>query len=184
MAIIITGGPGVGKHTIADRIAKLYGLDVLDLNRIAIESGIVEKATDTLDVDVQMLRCTLSERMSTGVLVVGHLAPHVISKEQVKVAIVLRRNPYSLESIYKKRGYSEAKSIQNQGSEILGIVAYDAIRKFGRDKVVQIDTSERSIDQTVCMVSDAILKGIPGDEIDWLEYVNLRGDMKRFFPTG
>ena len=41
MAIIITGNPGVGKHTVAKSVAKILNYKILDINKIAIESGLL-----------------------------------------------------------------------------------------------------------------------------------------------
>jgi len=57
------------------------------------------------------------------------------------MAIVLRKNPYDLIQIYDKRNYSDAKKNDNLGSEILGVIAYDSIEKFGKDKTFQINTT-------------------------------------------
>ena len=43
--------------------------------------------------------------------------------------------------MYKERNYSEIKIKENTGSEILGIIAHDAIEKF-EEKAFQIDVSE------------------------------------------
>ena len=51
MALVITGNPGVGKHTIAEEISKENSYKLLDINKIAIKAGIIENNQDTLDVD-------------------------------------------------------------------------------------------------------------------------------------
>ena len=43
MSLVITGNPGVGKHTIADEILKTEDYDMLDINKIAIKSNHVKK---------------------------------------------------------------------------------------------------------------------------------------------
>jgi len=48
------------------------------------------------------------------------LAPYVLDLQQVKIMIVLRRNPYDLITVYKDRNYTDEKSIENAGSEVLG----------------------------------------------------------------
>jgi len=53
---IITGNPGTGKHTVAKIIAKKLNLDMIDINRVAIDEGIFEKRDGTLDVDVNRLK--------------------------------------------------------------------------------------------------------------------------------
>ncbi len=183
MAFVITGNPGVGKHTIARRVADQRGLKTLDLNQIAVRSGIAERAGETLDVDVEILRNVLGGEVSENALVVGHLAPYVVDRSQVELAVILRKNPYKLDHTYKRRGYSESKIIQNQGSEILGIIAHDATARFGQEKTVQIDTSDRPVGETVRMVGDAMEGNPRQDAVDWLGMVSCRGDMGRFFPT-
>ena len=55
MSYVITGNPGVGKHTIANEISKNSDLPILDINKIAQESGLFEKNEETNDVDVEKL---------------------------------------------------------------------------------------------------------------------------------
>ena len=42
MNLIITGNPGVGKHTVAAQIMKNEDYDMIDINKIAIESNYIE----------------------------------------------------------------------------------------------------------------------------------------------
>jgi len=179
MSIIITGTPGVGKHTIAKEISKRIGLPINDVNSIARDAGLFEKSEDTNDVDISKLNKIIKEKISNPSLIVGHLAPYVLSPE-VKKVIVLRRNPYDLITVYKKRKYTEEKIRENTGSEILGIIAHDAISKFG-SIVFQVDTTGKSITE----VTEKILHIINGrgtsEEVDWLDLVAKRNDLKKFF---
>ncbi|MGQ0638850.1 MAG: adenylate kinase family protein [Nitrososphaerota archaeon] len=180
---VITGSPGVGKHTISNRLAKRLNLKLIDINKVAIESGIFEQKNESLDVDVEKLKKMLAKKITKNSLVVGHLAPYVISQKQVDTAVVLRKSPYKLASIYKKRKYSHEKSIQNLGSEILGVTLYDAISKFGSDKTFQIDTTNKSISTVVKKIESLFAKGVlEEDEVDWLGLISERNDIKRFFP--
>lgn len=182
MTLIITGNPGVGKHTVAKSVAKILNYKIVDINKIALDSGIYEKKNGTFDVDVKQLKKVLKNKIKTNSLVVGHLAPYVVSKNQVKKAIILRKNPYKLISVYKKRKYSSKKIIENVGSEILGVIAFDSIKKFGKKKSLQIDTTSKS----VLKISKIIIKGIEGksknDKVDWLILVSEKSDIKKFFP--
>lgn len=180
---IITGNPGTGKHTIAKLIAKKLNLEITDINKVAINEGVFKKNNGTLDVDVSKLKKIINKKASENSILVGHLAPYVISPKNVEMAVVLRKSPYKLQSTYKKRKYTSKKSLENIGSEILGIVYYDTIHEFGREKTFQIDTSDKSISLTVKKV-ESIFKGIKvnDDNVDWLQLVLKKGDMKKFFP--
>ena len=99
------------------------------------------------------------------------------------MVIVLRKNPYKLIPIYKKRRYSKQKSTENLGSEILGITFYDALKKFGPVKTHQIDTSSRSVSDVVKKIERFFVKGkSQEDQVDWLDLILKKGDLKWFFP--
>jgi adenylate kinase len=180
MSIVITGSPGVGKHTITEKIADMLELSILDINKIAKDSGLFEKNEDTNDVDVKKLEKILEQKISEKNIIVGHLAPYVLHKNKIKVMIVLRRNPYDLISVYKKRKYSDKKIKENTGSEILGIITHDAISKF-QEKVFQINISKRTIPETVEKTVNLISSNKGNEEVDWLELVRKNNDLGKFF---
>lgn len=180
MSIVITGNPGVGKHTITKQIAKNLKLDIIDINQIAKDEKLFEKNEYTNDVDTTKLKKILKGRISEKNVIVGHLAPYVLDKNKVKVIIVLRRNPYDLISIYKKRKYTDKKIIENTGSEVLGIIAYDVINKF-QEKTFQINATKKSIQETIDKVMKIISENRGNEEVDWLGLVTENNDLKKFF---
>ena len=180
MSIVISGNPGVGKHTITKKISEILNFPIVDINLIAKDLGVLEKNEDTSDVDTQKLARIFSEKKLNEKIVVGHLAPYVLEKNQVKIIIILRRNPYDLESVYKERSYSEIKIKENTGSEILGIITHDAIKKF-EEKAFQIDVSEKNIQEVVEKVLEIISKKEGNEEVDWLNIVTKNNDLEKFF---
>ncbi|MBI3640379.1 MAG: AAA family ATPase [Thaumarchaeota archaeon] len=183
MSKVITGNPGVGKHTVAKQIAKNLNLNLIDINKVAIENGIFVRGKETLDVDTKALQKILDKKITNHSLIVGHLAPYVIPKNKVNMIIVLRKSPYKLIPVYKKRKYSKQKTIENLGSEILGITFYDTLKKFGPVKTYQIDTSLSSVSKIVKRIEMLFGKDrFQEDQIDWLGLISKKGDLKRFFP--
>ena len=75
MSIVITGNPGVGKHTVTKKISKKLNLPIIDINIIAKDSDVIEKRENTNDVDTQKLAIIVKEMKLDGKIVVGHLAP-------------------------------------------------------------------------------------------------------------
>ena len=180
MSIVITGNPGVGKHTVTKKISEILNFSIVDINIIAKDLGLFEKNENTNDVDTQKLAKILGERKLNGKIVVGHLAPYVLEKNQVKIIIILRRSPYDLELVYKERSYSETKIKENTGSEILGIITHDTIEKF-EEKAFQIDVSEKNIQKVVEKVLEIISKKEGNEEVDWLNLVTKNNDLEKFF---
>jgi adenylate kinase len=181
--LVITGNPGVGKHTITKKMSEKLGLPVLDLNQIAIQNKIYKKSGSTLDVDVKKLAKIIKKLAKKNSIIVGHLAPYVLDKAQVSTAIILRKNPYKLIPIYKKRKYSQKKIIENVGSEILGIIEYDTVASFGMKKTFQINTTNLSQGQISSKIGLILKRKFKGDKIDWLDMVASKGDLPRFFPN-
>ena len=181
MSLVITGNPGVGKHTIADKISKILNYKILDINKIAIKEGIYKKNDDVFDVDATKLKKILKTKITKKTLVVGHLAPYVVNKSQLRKAIILRKSPYKLISVYKKRKYSKEKIAENLGSEILGIIVHDAIKKFGKNKIFQIDTTTNTISKTTRKIQSALKSDIKEDQVDWLLMISEKKDLKKFF---
>ena len=180
MSIVITGNPGVGKHTITKKISEILNFPIVDINIVAKDLGLFEKNENTNDVDTQKLAKILEERKLNEKIIVGHLAPYILEKNQVKIIIILRRNPYDLESVYKERNYSEIKIKENTGSEILGIITHDTIEKF-EEKAFQIDVSKKNIQQVVEKVLEIISKKKGNEEVDWLSLVTKNNDLEKFF---
>ena len=176
MCIVITGNPGVGKHTIAKEIAIKLEMTIIDINQIARNANLIHDS----EVDVQKLKVILKDKISKQNILVGHLAPYVVEEAQASIVIVLRRNPYDLIPIYEKRKYSEKKIKENTGSEILGIIMHDAKIKF-KEKTFQIDTSKRTIQETTDAVIKVIQKNDNSESVDWLELVRKNNDFARFF---
>jgi adenylate kinase len=180
MSIVITGNPGVGKHTITKKISEILNFPIVDINIVAKDSGLFEKNEETNDVDTQKLTKILRERKLNEKIVVGHLAPYVLEKNQVEIIIILRRNPYDLQLVYNERDYSEIKIKENIGSEILGIIMHDAIEKF-EEKAFQVNISERNIQQVVERILEIISKKEGNEEVDWLDLVTKNNDLEKFF---
>src|SRR3972149_2268263 len=166
----------------AKNIGKILKYQILDINQIALKYGIYEKNDKTVDVDVKKLKNILKNKIKANSIVVGHLAPYVVTKNQVKKAVILRKNPYKLISIYKKRKYSAKKIAVNVGSEILGVIAYDSIKKFGKNKSYQIDTTSKSVPKITKAVISSLKGKFENDKVDWLTLVAKKNDLKKFFP--
>ena len=188
LRFVITGNPGVGKHTSAKIIAEKIDAEIIDINDVAIDNNATGKKTDLgLDVDVKRLVRLLEKLLKAerDLVIVGHLAPYVLRPAGISLVAVLRRSPYELEKTLKKRGYSVEKVRENVASEILGTSLYDSLKTFGKRKVAEFDTTGKSPEETVDEILAALQKKPKSKPkllgIDWLTLVSEKGDMRRFF---
>jgi adenylate kinase len=180
--LIITGNPGVGKHTIANLLEKqTTSYQMLDINKFAIEKGLGEKVEDGIEIDTVKLTDEIQKMISDKSLIVGHLAPYVFNKSIIDLVIVLRKNPYDLIEIYKQRDYQDSKIKENVGSEILGVIANDSIASFGKEKTFEIDTTKKMPEEIVNDIIEITHKKRKTDNVDWLNLIEKNRDFDKFF---
>jgi len=180
MSFVITGNPGVGKHTIAKEVGNILNLPIIDINKVAKDFDLLEKSDETNDVDIIKLEKLLKDKIKQPCIIVGHLAPYVLDSNQITKVIVLRKNPYDLIPVYEKRNYSKNKIKDNIGSEVLGIIFYDSVSRWGQ-KTFQIDLTNQSIQESVKKVIGSIQGKIQSDEVDWLTTISEKNDLSQFF---
>ena len=189
LRFVVTGTPGVGKHTSARIIADKINAEIIDINHVAIDNNAISEKTDLgLDVDVKRLAKLLEKMLNTkrnDLIIVGHLAPYVLKPEGIGMVAVLRRSPYELEKTLEERGYSADKARENVASEILGTALYDSLKTFSRRKVAEFNTTGKSPNETAEEILSALQKKLRSKPaslgIDWLSLVSEKGDMRRFF---
>ena len=184
LKLVITGTPGVGKHTSATIIAEKFGVEMIDINRVAIDNNAIARKTELgLEVDIKKLGRLLTKLLKSkkDMILVGHLAPYAIKPSVISIVAVLRRSPYELEKTLEKRGYSAEKIRENLASEILGVSLYDSLKTFGRRKTAEFDTTDKMPDQTAGEIMRALKRKPKSAGIDWLAMVSEKGDMQKFF---
>ncbi len=162
MIISITGTPGVGKTTVAKRLAKRIGYRYVDLVRFIKKNNIYEgydKKRKAIIVDEKKLKKLKFE----DAVIDGHLS-HFIPSDLI---IVLRLDPKELERRLKRRKYSSEKIKENVEAEILDVIYYEAL-KNGKN-VFQINATNRKTEEVVEIILK-ILKGkkVKSDAVNWL----------------
>jgi len=193
LKVVITGTPGVGKHTIADSLSAALGkIPILDINEIILSENLLISPSENDDnneneVDIQksyeFLASLLYEDKFQKSIIVGHLAPYVINSDLVDFVVVLRRSPYELRKIYQERIYSDSKTRDNINAEILGIISYDASKNFEHSKLCELENSSNFIPSAVAqsileMNSNAKTRSF--GFIDWLSLIQSDLEMLKY----
>ena len=151
-AILITGGPGAGKTSAAKLLSEKLGAALLDINKLA-EALKLYSHTDGQDgakvVRLKELERELSAAIKAekrSIIVEGHLGCEM--KLPVSKVIVLRCEPKTLRSRLAPRGYPAEKIAGNALSEALDYCTALSEKNYGKRKVWEIDTTEKTPQQT------------------------------------
>ncbi len=186
--VVITGNPGVGKHTCAKFVSEKLGkAKLIDINRVILSNNAVTLPTSAVngigEIDVKKTEKHILEEIKKAkdVVIVGHLAPYVLRTTGIDLVAVLRRSPYQLAKIFRQRKYSPMKMKENIAAEILGITLYDSVETFGKERVAELDTTGKTPQDIAKDIVSKLQKsrkqiGI----IDWLSLVYEKGDAQKF----
>jgi adenylate kinase len=182
LKIVVSGTPGVGKHTISIELSKLLnGLRILDINKVVlsenlfISSSTSSSSDSEIEIDIAKvytkIKLLLSTKEYINAIIVGHLAPYVLDPALIDFVVVLRRNPFELKRIYEKRAYSEKKISDNLMSEILGVISFDFLKKFDKENLIEIEIIDNVLPSVSTQkIIDMYTNKVPREFgiIDWL----------------
>ena len=187
--IAITGNPGVGKHTCGKIVAKKMNANIFDVNkRILVNNAILKNGNNHLDgieINIQKARTIIKKELAelrTHTIIIGHLIPYIIKPNEIDFVAVLRRSPYLLRKTFIQRGYTISKINENTASEILGICFYDTLKVFGKNKILELDTTRykpETIAQKILLAYQNKSKRQVG-KVDWLKKLLDNNDVKEF----
>jgi adenylate kinase len=151
----ISGTPGTGKKTVAPKVAKLLGLSAV----VSINSLAPKGATE---VDPKQIRSALMKSKPQRVALFGHLLPHVLYKREAAFVAVLRCDPSALKARLTERGYSSEKVTENVEAELIGVVLFECVERYGAALVREYDTTSagpEAVAKAISMDAKAALAG-------------------------
>ena len=147
MRLALTGVPGVGKTTIAQKMGQL-GWRVIHLNDYARDAGMLVQKDDArgafvLDMDDLADSLNTHLRGYDGDVVIE---AHFAHEMDVQRIVLLRADPLVLVERLRARGWRDEKVRENVEAEALDVLA---------DEVLQADILARELDVTGLGVDDA-----------------------------
>lgn len=132
MRIAITGTPGVGKTSTAQKVSKILGLTHVNISEIAGDMGAVitkEKDTSVVNIDI------LKEKLDIDNIIIDS---HFAEVFDVDFVFVLRCEPKVLYKRLKKREYTKEKIKENVMAEILDYCLVNSLEYHDPEKIFEI----------------------------------------------
>jgi adenylate kinase len=178
MKVSLTGTPGTGKTSIS-KILREKGFKVLDLNKIAVDSGFVikkDKKRNSKIIDIEKLNKFIEENYSEKDLVIieGHLSHLLKTTDKV---IILRCRPDKIKEYLSRRNWTKEKIKENVEAEILDIILCESLDLHPKNNVFEIDVSNLSIQDAADIIINLIKEGFKNikkykiGKIDWSEEI-------------
>ncbi|MCW4016659.1 MAG: adenylate kinase family protein [Candidatus Bathyarchaeota archaeon] len=187
-AILVTGTPGVGKTTVANKLASRLDAACICITEMVKNEKLIT-ATDeqrqTLVADTKKLTKRVQDmlmELEGNIILEGHYVVDVVPKEHVNTVVVLRRDPHELKEVLEKRGYSEKKVWENIAAEVLDVCLWDAISTCGVENVCEIDVSNKTVEtviEEIVLVLERKQECTSGT-IDWLGKLEITGELDEF----
>ena len=186
--ILVTGTPGVGKTTIAHKLASKLDACYIGITELVKTENLitnVDQKRKTLIADTEKVSQKLQETITQSegdIIIEGHYAADVTPKKEVTTVFVLRRDPQKLKSVLEKRGYSEKKIWENLTAEILDVCLWDALSAYDSDKVCEINVSGKIVEAVVEEIIQVLEKKqeCRSGTVDWLGKLENDGQLEEF----
>ncbi len=157
---------------------KCYSIDELaeSLGSSSVEDG--ERVVDT-----GKLYTLIPDALGSRCVVYGHLLPHVVPRLKVEGAMVLRCEPSVLRERLERRGYPHKKVRDNVEAELIGVVASETRRAFG--KVGELDTTSAVPDEVAVAIWHAAKeRSWGGLRIDWTRNYDSAAKLRSLLDEG
>lgn len=187
-AILITGTPGVGKTTVANKLASLLKAQCIGVTELVKSENLVTEVDDqrqTLVADTNKVLKRIEQILDETqgpVIIEGHYVVDVVPLKDVETVFVLRRDPRILEGVLKERGYKEKKVCENLSAEVLDSCLWDSVSAVGSEKVCEINVSNRTIDDVIdevlLVLNDELPRAV--GTVDWLAILESEGQIEDF----
>jgi adenylate kinase len=187
-AVVITGTPGTGKTTVSRLLATELRACYVELNILLKRKGIdytYDEKRKTRIVSVKRLHFALRKqavRADYGLVIDSHVALEAGRLPKVVRAVVLRCNPTILEQRLERKRWSKSKIGENLQAEILDICLWDAVKNYGWNTILEIDTTEKAPRHVVQLIMKNLYKKRIQNQptVHWLSDLKRKGILARY----
>jgi len=178
----------VGKTIVSERLAerlRAVHIDVADLIRHEGIAGGYDEKRQTLIADDEKLAKRVQQiiaKTPKTVIVDGHFAAEIVPRRYVAKVFLLRCHPKQLEQRMVEKGFQGAKLRENLAAEILDVCLTDAVNAVGVEKVCEVDTTGKTVDDTIREIVSILRKAkrCTVGVVDWLAQLEVEGSLDQY----
>jgi len=175
MRVAITGTPGTGKSSVAEKVSKELKCPLFPIEDLVENYELYESYDDNRNsyiVDTKKLNKKLKKELNKrkNFILEGHLAHYF---KEIDLLIILRANPTELKKRLESKGWISSKVVENVQAEILDVILQESVPIH--KNICEIETSKRPISSVVQEIvtliknPDSWENYQPG-KIDWSGY--------------
>jgi len=193
--LIVSGTPGTGKTTVSQNLLNNFKAKVISLNELAISEKLIIKYDIDRETSVinekKLVRHVIKlieryNKLDLEYLIIESHFSDIVPSQYIDYAIILRCDPDELCIRLKERGYKKEKIRENVQSEILGNSANYFLNKQLNKPILEIDTTNNSIDVITKTITKILTGKVDVNEyvigkIDWLEKISQEDRLEQFF---
>ncbi len=181
MIIALTGTPGTGKTTTADKL-KDRGFKIIYIKKFIDENNLsfgYDEKRNSQEVDLEQLELSLKEHImsldrSDNIIIEGHLSHNLTFLNMI---IVLRCHPTKLEVRLKQVGFAETKIRENIEAEAVDVITIESVELIGKDKVFEINVTDKDPEDVaadvinIIQTENSVKTEYKVGNIDWSEVI-------------
>jgi adenylate kinase len=143
---LITGTPGTGKTTLAERVCQETSLTMISVNELVKARGLHEgrdEEFDALVIDEDRVVDEMDDNMSlpSGGFCVDYHGCDFFPERWFDLVVVLRTDNTTLFDRLTERGYSDKKRTENIDAEIMQVLLDQARESYRPEIVVELPSS-------------------------------------------
>jgi adenylate kinase len=160
--ILITGTPGTGKTTLAERVCEQVALTMISVNELVKSKGLHEgrdEEFDALVIDEDRVVDEMDDAMSlpSGGFCVDYHGCDFFPERWFDLVVVLRTDNTTLFDRLTARGYSDKKRTENIDAEIQQVLLDQARDSYAPEVVVELAScSVDDLDANVQQIADFV----------------------------
>ena len=187
-AVIVTGTPGTGKTTISRLLERELRASYVNPQSLIRREGMDFTYDDNRKTRIISPRHLLKAirrravQADHGLVIDSHISPETGPLPRLVRAIVLRCDPVILKRRLKRKRWSKSKIGENLLAEILDICLWDAVKNYGWNRILEVDTSKKTPHLVIQLIMNDLKKKRPQGKpkVDWMSTLERRENLIRY----